>query len=64
MDKNQHGSKSKRSKLSHDDHFLVALENEDNVDVIYLDFAKEFDKVDHDILIKKFKVKMGMKGKL
>ena len=62
VDNNQHGSRSERSTLSHHDHLLEALKNEDNVDVIYLDFAKAFDKVDHDILLRKFKVKMGIKG--
>ena len=33
-----------------------------NVDVIYLDFAKEFDKVNHGILLNKLK-KIGIDGK-
>ena len=68
MDKNQHGSRSGRSTLSqllqHHDLLLEALENGDNVDVIYLDFAKAFDKVSHDILLRKLKTKFGIKGKL
>ena len=34
-----------------------------NVDVIYLDFAKAFDNVDHGILLNKLK-KIGIKGKI
>jgi hypothetical protein len=42
------------------DAVLKSLENMKNVDVVYLDFAKAFDKVDHNILMKQF----GIKGKL
>ena len=46
----QHGFRSSRSCLSqlisHYDRILELLENGDNVDVIYLDFAKAFNKVD------------------
>ena len=37
------------------------MEKSHNVDVIYLDFAKAFDKVDHDILLNKLK-KIGING--
>ena len=67
MDKNQHGSRSGRSTLSqlllHHNKLLEALENGDNIDTIYLDFAKAFDKVDHDLLLRKLK-SIGVKGKL
>ena len=67
MDPNQHGSRSGRSTLSqlllHHDRLLEALENGDNIDSIYLDFAKAFDKVDHDLLLRKLKG-LGVKGKL
>ena len=46
----QHGFRSGRSCLSqliaHYDHVTQLLENNQNADVIYLDFAKAFDKVD------------------
>ena len=67
MDKSQHGSRSGRSTLSqlllHHDKLLEALENGDNIDAIYLDFAKAFDKVDHNLLLRKLK-QMGVKGRL
>ena len=34
---------------------LDELEKSNNIDVICLDFAKAFDKVDHGILLNKFK---------
>ena len=43
--------------------YLEELEKSNNVDVIYLDFAKAFDKVDHGILLNKLK-KIGINGKI
>ena len=67
MDENQHGSREKRSTLSqllqHHDEILKALEQGENIDSIYTDFAKAFDKVDHGILLNKLK-KMKISGKL
>ena len=64
---NQHAFRCGRSCLSqlleHMDYVLKALENKFNIDVIYLDFAKAFDKVDHSILSKKLK-SFGITGKL
>ena len=64
---NQHGFRSGRSCLSqllaHYDYILSQLEQGNNVDIIYLDFAKAFDKVDHGILLHKLRA-MGIKGKL
>ena len=48
--------------LVHYDEIIKALENCKNVDVIYLDFKKVFDKVDHGVLLNKLK-KIGITGK-
>ena len=67
MDSNQHGGRAGRSTLSqlilHHDKILQAMEEGKNIDAIYLDFAKAFDKVDHGLLLHKLK-RMGVKGKL
>ena len=67
MDTQQHGGRAGRSTLSqlilHHDQILQAMEEGSNVDAVYLDFAKAFDKVDHGLLLHKLK-KMGVKGKL
>ena len=63
----QHGFRQSRSCLSQLlDQFekvLRRLEENVNVDVIYLDFAKAFDKVDHNVLLDKL-VMMGIEGKI
>ena len=63
----QHGFRLGRSCLSqliaHYDHITQLLEKGQNVDVIYLDFAKAFDKVDFLITMKKLH-DMGITGKL
>ena len=68
MDPNQHGSRLKRSCLSqlleHHDEVLKILEEGGNVDVIYADFAKAYDKVDHAKLLEKMKEKFGIEGRL
>ena len=50
----QHGFRKSRScltqLLSHVDSVLKCLNSGDEVDTIYLDYAKAFDKVDHKIL--------------
>ena len=67
MAKNQHGFRKQRSCLTqlidHVDHILKCLNSGDEVDVIYLDYAKAFDKVDHNILLAKLK-RYGIKGKM
>ena len=67
LNENQHGFRSKRSCLSqlltHYDTVLKALEEGHNIDTVYLDFLKAFDKVDKGILCHKLK-KMGIYGKL
>ena len=67
LDPNQHGSRAGRSTLSqllqHYDEILSALESGDNIDCIYLDFSKAFNKVDHGILLHKLK-EIGITGKI
>ena len=63
----QHGFRRGRSCLSkllaHYDWVLHSLAEGKNVDVVFLDFAKAFDKVDHGILLHKIK-SLGLTGKL
>ena len=67
ISKNQHGFRSRRSCISqllhHHDMILKGLEEGANVDSVYLDFSKAFDKVDKGILARKMK-KMGVCGLL
>ena len=63
----QHGFRAGRSCLSqlidHYDKVLNTMEQRGNVDVIYTDFAKAFDKCDHGVIAHKIK-KIGITGKL
>ena len=67
LPKNQHGLISGRSTLSqllHQIEQLIRAWEEGNAtDTIYLDFAKAFDKVDHNILCQKLK-RLGITGKV
>ena len=67
MDKCQHGSRRGRSTLSqlleHHNEIIQMLENGENVDSIYLDFSKAFDKCDIGILMHKLKA-LGISGRL
>lgn len=47
--------------LTHHDHILQALESGNNLDVVYLDFEKAFDKVDHGVLLHKMR-DLGIRG--
>ena len=64
---NQHGFRSGKSCLSqpleHFDQILDLLEEGGNVDVIYLDFSKAFDKLDFKIVLGKIK-SMGIEGRV
>ena len=59
MNPAQHGFRSRRSCLSqlleHYNKILEILENGDNVDCVYLDFAKCFDKIDIGLLCQQLK---------
>ena len=67
FNKNQHGFRSGRSCLSqlleHLDQITDILEEGGNVDVVYLDFCKAFDKLDFKIVLKKIK-SMGIDGRV
>ena len=67
MNKNQHGFRQGRSCLSqlleHYDNILKVLEEDNNADVIYLDFSKCFDKIDIGLLCHKLK-RAGISSKL
>jgi hypothetical protein len=67
FNKQQHGFRTGRSCLSqlieHYDNIIEALEEQSNIDVIYTDFAKAFDKCDHGVIAHKL-LKVGITGKL
>ena len=64
---NQHGFRKGRSCLSqllaHYDLIIEYLEKGLNVDTIYLDFSKAFDKVNHNIVMDKLEM-LGISGKI
>ena len=67
FNKNQHGFVPGKSTITqllkfYDD-LLFLLEMGNDADVIYLDFAKAFDKVDHGVVLKKLK-QLKIEGKL
>ena len=63
----QHGFRPGRSCLSqllaHQNSIISSLEKAFNIDVIYIDYSKAFDTVDHGILLHKMK-NLGISGKL
>lgn len=65
IDESQHGSVTGRSTvtqlINQQDTILNMLENGDNMEIVYLDFAKAYDKVDHLILIHKLQ-DIGING--
>ena len=64
---NQHGFRKLHSCLSqlieHYDTIIEAVSSGANMDVVYLDFSKAFDVVDHNILLRKLKA-VGISGKI
>ena len=67
MDPDQHGGRGGRSTLSqllqHYFELTQMLEEGDNVDVIYADMAKAYQKVDHGVLLYKIR-SLGFRGRL
>ena len=67
MDENQHGARGGRSTLSqlliHHYEICKLLEEGSNVDVVYCDMAKAYQKVDHGILLYKIR-SLGFRGRL
>ena len=65
INKNQHGFMPKRSTTSnlavYSNYINKNLKNKKQIDAIYTDMRAAFDKVDHEILINKFK-KLGIVG--
>ena len=70
LDERQHGFLNNRSCTTNMINFTdsVTLSLNDcttiSVDVIYFDFAKAFDSVNHDLLLKKLKVNYNIEGRL
>ena len=52
-----------RQLLAHVERLMSNLQNDENVDVIYLVFSKAFDRVDHAILLHKLQ-NIGIRGQL
>ena len=68
LDSTQHGFRERRSCLSallnvYDDIVHMLSDSSAVVDLIYLDFAKAFEKVDHGILLRKLR-EIGISGNL
>ena len=65
---NQHGFRNGKSCLTQlipfVDKLSEALNNQSRVDVVYFDFAKAFDCVNHDLILKKLKYNFGIDGLL
>lgn len=67
LPESQHGFRPNRSTVSQlleqYEQILEALASKHNLDIIMLDYAKAFDKINHSILLFKLK-KLGISGKL
>ena len=64
----QHGFLPTRScttqMVSFTDSLALNLNAKGQTDIIYFDFAKAFDSVNHDVILEKLRYKFGIKGKL
>ena len=64
----QHGFRKNKSCLTqllpYVDKLATALNNNSRVDVVYFDFAKAFDCVNHDLILQKLQHKFGIDGRL
>jgi len=67
LSKSQHGFRKGRSCISqlltHTEMMVNALEMNVNLDSVYLDFQKAFDKADHHIILRRCRYK-GISGSL
>ena len=68
LNSNQHGFLPGKScetqMLNFNENLAYSLNNNMQTDVIYFDFAKAFDSVNHDILLNKLKYEYGLEGRL
>ena len=68
LKENQHGFRSGKSCLTQlipfVDKLAHALNNQSRIDIIYFDFAKAFDTVNHDLILRKLKQNFGVDGLL
>ena len=68
IDGRQHGFLAKKSCVTNMvglcDSLALSLNDNIHTDVIYFDFAKAFDSVNHDIILSKLKYKFNDDGRL
>ena len=68
LDSRQHGFLSKKScttnMVGFCDNIALSLNDCLRTDVIYFDFAKAFDSVNHDLILKKLKRRYNIDGRL
>ena len=68
LNKNQHGFLPAKScetqMINFTESLTYSLNNNVQIDVVYFDFSKAFDSVNHDILLKKLKLEFGLDGRL
>ena len=66
LNQNQHGFLPEKScttqMVNYVDSLSVSLNNNTRTDVVYFDFAKAFDSVNHDIILMKLKSEFGIDG--